>query len=62
MTGEHVTVKQLPLNIAQEQHDEARQASTDLSFVKGFRSLEDIEKEAILATLQATNGNKEVKP
>ena len=58
MTGEHVTEKQLPINIAQE-HPGGEPAFFSVRPPEGSsRSLEEIEKEAILATLQATDGNK----
>ena len=58
LSGEHVTDKHLPLRIvrhypAQVPEEEAAPPSTD-----GTRTLEDIEKEAIVATLAATDGNK----
>lgn len=60
MTAEHVTEKQLPINIAKPYAD-SRPALPGVSAAPqtdGTRSLEDIEKEAILATLEATDGNK----
>lgn len=60
MTAEHVTEKQLPLNIAQ-QYAEARPSLPGFEVAPqtdGTRSLGDIEKEAIIATLEATDGNK----
>jgi two-component system response regulator HydG len=58
LAGEHITEKQLPMNIvrnypAQDMHFPSSAAAAD-----GTRSLEEIEKEAILATLDATKGNK----
>jgi len=58
MTGEHVSEKQLPMNIARERPDSGREAFAGMVLADGFRSLEDIEKEAILTTLEATEGNK----
>ncbi len=58
MTGEHVTEKKLPLNIAQERPGGGREAFAGISLTEGSRSLEGIEKEAILTTLEATDGNK----
>ncbi len=58
MTGEHVTEKQLPMNIAQERPESGREAFAGAVFADGSRSLEDIEREAILRTLEATDGNK----
>jgi two-component system response regulator HydG len=59
MIGDHVTEKELPLSIA---HHYA-QAHPDINtrpvpLQTGMRSLEEIEKEAVLSTLRATNGNK----
>jgi two-component system response regulator HydG len=60
MTGEHITEKQLPLNIAKHDADTKEPLSAIASAPQSdaTRSLEEIEKEAILATLAATNGNK----
>ena len=58
MTGEHVTEKQLPANIAGADTGAGRSVFTGLSLAEGSRSLEEIEKEVILATLEATEGNK----
>ena len=58
MTGEHVTEKQLPLNIAREN---AAAPSTDPVSTPpagDLRSLEEIERDAILNTLKAADGNK----
>ena len=60
MTAEHVTEKQLPFNIA-KQYADTRPSLNDLVAAPqtdGTRSLEDIEKEAIMVTLGATDGNK----
>ncbi len=57
LTGDYVTERQLPLNIVEEhpgREEPARPAQT----MDGTRSLEEIEKEAILTTLQASDGNK----
>lgn len=57
-TGEHITEAQLPLNIT-EQYDELDIPSTQKTqILDGTHSLEDIEKEAILAALKASDGNK----
>jgi two-component system response regulator HydG len=57
-TGEHITETQLPLNIT-EQYDDLEKRSTGATqILDGTHSLQDIEKEAILAALSASNGNK----
>jgi two-component system response regulator HydG len=57
-TGEHISEVQLPLNIS-EQYDDVDELSTGATqILDGTHSLEDIEKEAILATLTASKGNK----
>lgn len=58
LTGEHITERQLPLNIVERYpgHEMAPVAAG--SAMDGTRPLEDIEKEAILATLKASSGNK----
>jgi two-component system, NtrC family, response regulator HydG len=58
MTGDHVTERQLPLNIVQKYPDQEELAIPMPPTTDGHRSLEEIEKEAILATLNATDGNK----
>jgi len=58
MTGEHVTENQLPINIVQEHPGSGRAVISGISLADGTRSLEDIEKEAILTTLEASDGNK----
>ncbi|GAB6904587.1 sigma 54-interacting transcriptional regulator [Desulfosarcina cetonica] len=55
LTGDHITEKQLPLNMV---NSDGGQDLTAASAINGTRSLEAIEKEAILATLAATDGNK----
>lgn len=58
LTGEHITEKQLPLNITEQYPDtEPLQVGTT-PIMDGTHSLEIIEKEAILATLKASDGNK----
>jgi two-component system response regulator HydG len=58
LAGEHITEKQLPLNIAQKYPVQETTARPLAAAANGTRSLEEIEKEAILATLEATKGNK----
>ena len=58
MTGEHITERQLPSNIVKIQPGGDPTAFVALPAAEGPRSLEDIEKEAILATLKAMDGNK----
>ncbi len=58
MTGEHITENQLPMNIVRAHGGNAVATPVVPSFSDGTRSLEDIEKEAILTTLEATQGNK----
>jgi len=58
ITGEYITEKQLPLNITKKYPDLATPPSVAASVMNGTRSLEDIEKEAIITTLQASGGNK----
>jgi two-component system response regulator HydG len=58
LTGEHITEKQLPLNIIRNYPDIDVSNPAVPSPPDGTRSLEEIEKEAILATLKATDGNK----
>jgi two-component system response regulator HydG len=61
MTGDHITEKHLPLSIIQHY---ATQPESDSSFEvlditrDGQRSLGEIEREVILATLEETSGNK----
>lgn len=60
LTGEHITEKQLPLNIIQTFSEQNGSPSTPKQPIKKFQSqtLEEIEKEAILSTHNATEGNK----
>jgi len=59
LSGEHITEKQLPLNITEKYPDTPRSnAAGDMHVMDGTRSLEEIEKEAILATLKASDGVK----
>ena len=57
LPGDYITEKELPLNITQSypRDDLFRDNST---LVPEDLSLEEIEKSAILATLEATAGNK----
>ncbi|MDJ0784575.1 MAG: sigma-54 dependent transcriptional regulator [Desulfosarcinaceae bacterium] len=57
-TGDHITEAQLPLNILAQYEDASRRPSGTPQILDGTHSLEEIEKEAILATLSASNGNK----
>jgi len=58
LTGDHITEKQLPLNIMESHPEGETLATQSKSTMDGTRSLEDIEKEAILKTLEVTGGNK----
>jgi two-component system, NtrC family, response regulator HydG len=58
LTGDHITEKQLPLNIIKHYPDHGTLPATGIYLSDGTRSLEDIEKEAVLATLSAAHGNK----
>jgi two-component system response regulator HydG len=58
LTGEHITEKQLPMNIVRKYPVEKMPLRPAPAAADGTRSLDEIEKEAILATLKATNGNK----
>ncbi len=58
LTGEHITEKQLPLNITEKYPDLSTMPTAASPVMDGTHSMEDIEKEAILATLQASGGNK----
>jgi len=55
LTGEHISEKQLPLNITRHYSEPEAAAAPPTD---GNRSLEDIEKAAVLATLNASGGNK----
>ena len=57
-TGEHITEAQLPLNITEQYEDLELRPTGAVQILDGTHSLEDIEKEAILAALAASNGNK----
>ncbi len=58
MTGDHVTENQLPLNIYNKQINEPPAADGAGLFSAGQKSLEEVEKEVILSTLESTGGNK----
>jgi two-component system response regulator HydG len=58
MTGDHITENQLPLSVVQSYPDQEASTISRPMATDGNRSLEEIEKEAILATLNATGGNK----
>jgi two-component system response regulator HydG len=58
MTGEHITEKQLPMNIAREGGAVPSAGLIAISSAGDPRSLEEIEKDAILETLKAADGNK----
>ena len=58
LTGEHITEKQLPLNITKKYPDLSTSPIAAAPLMDGTRSMEEIEKEAILATLKASGGNK----
>ncbi|BBO73941.1 acetoacetate metabolism regulatory protein AtoC [Desulfosarcina widdelii] len=58
LTGDHITEKQLPLNIVRKYPELDRSGASASPPPDGTRSLEEIEREAITATLQATDGNK----
>lgn len=58
MTGEHITEKQLPLNITKKYSALDQAPTTGGQILDGTRSLSDLEKEAILATIDASDGNK----
>jgi two-component system response regulator HydG len=57
-TGDHITENQLPLNITESYPDFEAQPAGAGPIMDGTHSLEDIEKEAILAALKSSNGNK----
>ena len=58
LSGDHVTEKQLPLRIVREHPRHETATDTTMPATDGTRTLEDMEKEAIVATLAASNGNK----
>jgi len=56
--GDHVTENQLPLAIVRQHSDEEQPPEAGMPTTDGTRTLEAMEKEAIVATLAATDGNK----
>ncbi len=58
MPGQHVTEKQLPLRIVQKHPGHDPTAAAAMPTTEGMRTLGDMEKEAIVTTLAATDGNK----
>ena len=59
MTGEHITEAQLPLSIVQGYPQEPEpDLVAGQPLADGQHSLEEVEKQAIMATLEATGGNK----
>jgi two-component system response regulator HydG len=58
MTGDHVTEKQMPLSLSGKPSDGALQTGTGARMGAEGRSLEEIEKAAILSALAGANGNK----
>ena len=58
MPGEHITEKQLPLAVVQQHAGEDAGDDLPQSATDGTRTLEEMEREAIVATLAATDGNK----
>jgi two-component system response regulator HydG len=58
LSGEHITENLLPLRIVRQHPGHATATDPTLSATGGTRTLEDMEKEAIMATLDATDGNK----
>ncbi|MBL0712440.1 MAG: sigma-54-dependent Fis family transcriptional regulator [Desulfosarcina sp.] len=57
LSGDYLTEKELPANITEPYSDE-NEGGENPKPVASNRPLEDIEKEAILATHEATGGNK----
>ena len=57
LPGDHITEKEMPSNIT-EPYSENRDWIVQPQPLVANRPLEEIEKEAILATLEATGGNK----
>jgi two-component system response regulator HydG len=58
LSGDHVTEKQLPLRIMREHPVQESAADAAMPATDGTRTLEEMEKEAIMTTLAATDGNK----
>ncbi len=58
LSGEHITETQLPLNITEKYPTLVTLPVGATPIMDGTHSLEDIEKEAIMAALKTSNGNK----
>jgi two-component system response regulator HydG len=58
LTGEHISEQQLPLNITEKYPDLTEASTPEMRVTDGSRSLEAIEREAIMETLKASGGNK----
>jgi two-component system response regulator HydG len=58
LSGDHITEQHLPLRIVRQHPGHAAVPDRVLPATDGTRTLEDMEKEAIVATLAATEGNK----
>ncbi len=58
LSGEYITEKQLPLNVTEKYPALETSMAVAVPITDGTRSLEEIEKEAVLATLKASDGNK----
>jgi two-component system response regulator HydG len=61
LAGDHISERELPLTIDRAPAEDSQMGSDSgraLPATDGSKSLEEIEKEAILATLAATGGNK----
>ncbi len=58
LSGEHVTDKHLPLRVVRRHPGHAPAEVAAPPATDGTRTLEDLEKAAIVATLAATDGNK----
>jgi len=58
LPGEHITEKELPSNISQVYAENLERLQASSPSVAANRPLDEIEKEAILATLQDSGGNK----
>lgn len=58
LTGDHITEKQLPLAILRSFNQKEPKPLPPTGFNGGAKSLEEVEKEVILATLATVNDNK----
>jgi two-component system, NtrC family, response regulator HydG len=59
MPGDYITEKQLPMSVVQSQAGDAEHPqASGTSVPPAERSLEQIEREAILTALEAAGGNK----